>query len=521
MQKIVKYPIGIQDFGYLREYGFTYVDKTEYVYRLVNEGKYYFLSRPRRFGKSLMLSTIGAYLEGRRDLFKGLALDRLTDDWTPYPVIRIDLNNAMYDKPESVANHLGYVLSKYEKEYGINHIEKEISARFATLIREIHNITGHRVGILVDEYDKPLLAAIHDNDLADYYREVLKAFYGNLKTMDAHIRFAMLTGVARFSKVSIFSDLNNLRDISFVSSYAGICGLTETELESYFRDGIDNLASTFEILYTDCLEMLRRQYDGYHFSWPSPGVYNPWSVLNCLANQDVRDYWFESGTPTFLIKLLQKSHWPLHEVPMSKIDAQTLSTTGIMTQDPLVLLYQTGYLTIKSKNEFGEFILNYPNLEVRKSFLETLLNSYCKIGETSNEFTIANFVSEVRKGLTDEFMRRLQSLTAGVPYSEKGAAPEAHFHNVIYLVFTLMGIYTKMEQRTSNGRIDVTVETDRFVYIFEFKTDSSAQSAINQIIDKDYAGPFRSSDKEIILVGVNFDTATRRISGWETKIDSK
>ena len=509
-QKNIKYPVGIQSFAEIREGGYTYVDKTAIIYQLT-KGKFYFLSRPRRFGKSLLLSTLEAYYLGRRDLFEGLALDSLTEDWEPHPVFHLDLNNREYKDETSLLQEFNANLEQWEFIYGDEKKDRAPEERFAYLIRRAFEQTGKKVVILIDEYDKPLLNTISRPELADVYRSQLKAFYSNLKTMDACIEMAILTGVARFSKVSIFSDLNNLRDISFEKKFSAICGITSDELDKYFKAGVEKIAESRNLSYEEARELLRHNYDGYHFSIESPDIYNPFSLVNAFEKGDIGQFWFDSGTPSYLVELLNRDFLPYQDISPSEIDRNDLESAGLLSENPIPVFYQTGYLTIKSYDpEFDVYTLDYPNEEVKQGFLKFLMRSYIPAFNSIRGFSIPDFVRAVRRGDPEDFMKRLESLIASVPYAEKGSA-EAHFQNAIYLLFTLMGYYTRMEERTSDGRIDLKVDTDRYIYIFEFKIDSTSRAAIEQIEEKRYWLPDAVSDKEIILIGANFDTATRRL----------
>lgn len=508
----IKYPVGVQSFEKLRTEGFVYVDKTMYVHRLITTGGYYFLSRPRRFGKSLLLSTIEAYYKGRRDLFEGLALNSLTDDWEPHPILHLDLNNRQYKDESSLIAELNAHLEEWEAVYGNEKRHRAPEERFAYVIRRACEITGKKVVILVDEYDKPLLNAIDNPELAENYRSLLKTFYSNLKTMDAYIQLGFLTGVARFSKVSIFSDLNNLRDISFVDEYSAICGVTTEELNRYFRAGIEGLTKKLHISYAETLERLRLNYDGYHFSTESPDIYNPFGLMNVFANRKISAYWSNSGTPEFLVRLIKRDDWNISALAPTKIEVRKLESAGVTSTNPTPVLYQAGYLTIKGyDDEFDEYLLDYPNQEVRKSFWEDLVPTYLYSDSNQGSFSIREFISDVRNGNADAFMHRLETLIAGVPYSEKGSA-EAHFQNAIYLLFNLMGFYCKMEERTSNGRIDLLLETDRFIFIIEFKIDSTPKAAMDQILQRQYWLPYRLAGKKIIMIGANFDSNTLQLS---------
>lgn len=516
----IKYPIGVQDFEKLIEGGYVYVDKSAFVYDIVKNGGYYFLSRPRRFGKSLFLSTLEAYYRGCRHLFKGLALDTLTDRWESRPVLHLDFNNGNYESEERLLEKLDFQLTEWERSFDVASENKDFkqlspSLRFGRLIKDISEKTGKRIVILVDEYDKPLLHAIDHPELADKYRFILKLFYSNFKTMDRHIELAFLTGVARFSKVSIFSDLNNLRDISFEDNFASVCGISENELQEYFQVGIRELGGHLNESYDNVIALLRKHYDGYHFSKKSPDIFNPFSLLNSFIKNELGSYWFESGTPTYLVNLVRRMNLPFKNISPSEIDRNVLETAGLMESDAVPSFYQAGYLTIKDYDrDTNCYILDYPNEEVKEGFLKFLLQSYVPDMQTGSGFIMADFIKAVRNGNAERFMSSLQSLVAGVPYSEKGSA-EGHFQNIVYLLFTLLGFFARMEHRTSDGRIDLTVETSDYVYIFEFKVNSHLNEAMAQIKRKKYWLPYLSSGKDIFLIGANFDTATRRLSGWE------
>ena len=517
MASDIKYPVGVQSFREIREGGYLYVDKTAFISRLFN-GKYYFLSRPRRFGKSLLLSTIEAYYQGQRELFKGLAIDSLTDDWEPHPVLHLDLNNGSYINTNGLIEVLNIHLLEWEKRYEVRyHVDaSEVSPaiRFGEVIKAAYRLTGKKVVILIDEYDKPMLNTVDDEPLANQFRTMLKAFYGNLKTMDGYIEIAVLTGVARFSKVSIFSDLNNLRDISFEEDYAGICGITSEEVDRYFRPGIETVAAKEGSTPEAVRERLRRNYDGYHFAKVSPDIYNPFSLLNVFAKREMGAYWFESGTPTYLVRLIEREQWLLQDLAPVEIEKTRLESAGILSADPLPSLYQTGYLTIKDFDPiFKTYTLDYPNDEVRDGFMSFLVPYYIKPDGRPGRFSIKKFVTAILSGDAEGFMSLLADMLAGVPYSEKGSA-EAHFQNACYILFSLMGQFVAIEDRTSDGRIDLTVETPHRIYIFELKADSTPEAAMEQILRKKYWLKFQHSGKEIILIGANFDTRTRRLGGY-------
>ncbi len=379
-RKDTKYPIGIQSFEKLREENYLYVDKTPYVYDIVKDGGYYFLSRPRRFGKSLFLSTLEAYYEGRRDLFKGLALDPLTEEWEPYPVLHIDLNNGLYDSEKGLLDKLNLQLSEWERKNGLavppQSEEIPVSLRFGLLIEKLYERTGKKVVILVDEYDKPLLNTLDNPELNDAYRKILKSFYSNLKTQDKYIKLAFITGVARFSKVSIFSDLNNLEDISFAPEYSGICGVTSEELLTYFKEGIFELGATLGKSEEETVALLKKRYDGYHFSRTSPDIYNPFSLVNTFKREDPGSFWFESGTPTYLVTLLGKINRQFSDLAPVEMDRTELESAGLLDSNPVPVFYQSGYLTIKGYDrDVDSYLLDYPNEEVKEGFLKLYSSS--------------------------------------------------------------------------------------------------------------------------------------------------
>ena len=508
----MKYPIGIQSFSEIRTKGFVYVDKTSLLYRLVTEGKYYFLSRPRRFGKSLLLSTFEAYFEGRKELFEGLAISRLEEEWERYPILHLDLNTAKYDCREALERQLDFHLHQWEEVYGSESYEKDLWSRFQGVIRRACERTGHQVVILIDEYDKPLLQAIGNDALQSEYRSTLKAFYGALKSCDKYIRFAFLTGVTKFGKVSVFSDLNNLKDISFDRRYIEICGITEKELHDNFDQRVGELGAANGLSKDECYSRLKEDFDGYHFEYDTVGLYNPFSVLNTLDSCQFRDYWFETGTPSFLVQQLQKTDYPLARMTEEELTADTLNSIDIMDESPLPLLYQSGYLTITSYDkEFKSYLLGFPNREVREGFIRYLVPFYTPKTSQKAPFHIGNFIKEVRTGDAEGFMHRLESLFVGGDYQIMGNK-EIYFQNVIYVLFQLMGLYVDVERHTANGRMDIVMQTSDFVYIFELKIDQTADAALRQIEEKHYASAFAADSRHIYKIGVNFSTEKRTIS---------
>jgi hypothetical protein len=515
MEALKNLPIGVQNFESLRRDGYLYVDKTEQLYRLAHEGRYYFLSRPRRFGKSMLLSTLHAYFAGQKDLFEGLAIERLEKDWTVYPVLHLDLNTENYTTAEALENKLNVALTAWEKLYGRNEVEMSLPSRFEGVIQRACEKTGQRVVILVDEYDKPILQAIHDEKLQDDYRAILKSFYGALKSTDGYIRFALLTGVAKFSKVSVFSDLNNLEDISMVAPYASLCGITDEEIDTQLVPYVQRLADAMGQSYEEVREELRLRYDGYHFRPNSEGVYNPFSLLNTFKRDEFRNYWFETGTPSYLVYLLKKYHYNLEHMATAVVDADTLNSIDPQSDNPIPVIYQSGYLTIRDYNpRFKSYVLGFPNQEVEEGFLNFLLPHYARIPSGQTAFQIMNFVQEVESGQTDAFLKRLSVLFADTPY-ELVKDLENHYQNVLFILTKLLGFYVKAEYHTSEGRIDLLLQTDDFTYVMEFKLDGTAEEALRQIEDKHYALPFEGdAHRKLVKVGVNFSSATRNIERW-------
>ena len=508
------YPIGIQNFEKLRNDGCVYVDKTALMYKMVKEGNYYFLSRPRRFGKSLLISTLEAYFLGKKEFFEGLAVAELEKDWVEYPVLHLDLNTEKYDSIEVLNNKLSGTLKLWEEQYGRDESEKSLPMRFEGIIRRAKEKTGRNVVILVDEYDKPMLQAIGNEELQKAYRDTLKSFYGALKSMDGCIRFALMTGVTKFGKVSVFSDLNNLKDISMSQYYYNICGITEEELHHYFDEEIEQLARTNNQTKDEAYEKLKEEYDGYHFTYDTPGMYNPFSILWTLSERRYGSYWFETGTPTFLVELLQKTDYNLEQ--MANVEADSDMLGSIFNDDnPIPVIYQSGYLTIKSyDNRFGIYKLGFPNREVEDGFMKYLLKYYTAKKNSNSAFEISRFVADIESGNAEGFMQRLQSFFAGAKFDQIAKDTENWFQNVVFIVTTLCGLYIEAEHQTSNGRIDLVMKTDKYVYVMELKYDGTPEEALRQIDDKGYALPWQADGRKVIKVGANFSSELRRLSGW-------
>ena len=510
----MKYPIGIQNFEKLCNEGYVYVDKTAKLYELADRGCYYFLGRPRRFGKSLLLSTFSAYFSGRKDLFKGLAIEGLEKEWSEYPVLYLDLNTGKYDSKQGLEEILNDTLSRWETLYGSSPTEANFELRFKGIVERACLQSGKRVVILVDEYDKPLLQAIDKPELQEEYRSMLKAFYGVLKTQDKYIRFGFLTGVTKFSHVSIFSDLNNLKDISMDCRYADICGITEKELHKYFDGSIRELAEANGISFEEASKQLKEWYDGYHFCENSEGVYNPFSLLNAFDSQKFNDYWFETGTPSFLVKLLQENNYELNSLQGRKVSGLNLRAVDSMRTNPIPVLYQSGYLTISGYDEvLRKYILDYPNEEVERGFIDYLVPCYTSIEKGGRDSLLDEFIESVNAGEPEEFLIRLQAMLADNDYRVAGKK-ELYFQNVIYVVFKLLGFYAEVERATSRGRIDITIQTQDYIYILELKLDQKAEEALEQIKEKGYAQPFQRDSRKLFLIGVNFSSETRTVAEW-------
>ncbi|WP_291529313.1 ATP-binding protein [Bacteroides sp. UBA939] len=508
------YPIGIQHFESLRKDGYMYIDKTALIYKLVKTGKYYFLSRPRRFGKSLLISTLRAYFEGKKELFEGLAMEQLEKDWTRHPVLHLDLNIEKYDVPESLDRILNEALVRWEKVYGAEPSETSFSLRFAGIIRRACEQTGQRVAVLIDEYDKPLLQAIGNEELQKSLRNTLKPFYGTLKSQDEYIKFVMLTGVTRFGKVSVFSDLNNLKDISMSKHYVELCGITEQEIHDNLEEELHTLADSQDMTYEEVCSELKICYDGYHFAANSIGMYNPFSLLNTFDRNEFGSYWFATGTPTYLVELLIRHNCNLADITLDETPSSVLEGIDSTDTDPIPVIYQSGYLTIKKYDkEFDSYRLGFPNREVEEGFTKFLLPFYANTNAGDSSFGIKKFVQEVRVGDCDAFFRRLQSLFSDTPY-ELVRDLELHYQNVLFIVFKLVGFYVKAEYHTSAGRIDLVLQTDKFIYVMEFKLDGTAEEALQQINEKQYARPFEHDSRQLFKIGVNFSAKTRNIEKW-------
>ena len=520
-----KLPIGIQSFEKLISEGYKYIDKTERIYQLAQNSKHYFLSRPRRFGKSLLVSTLEAYFLGKKELFKGLAIESLEKEWVEYPVLHLDLNSGEYKEEAGLGFVLNDSLLQWESVYGTRESEVTLSLRFKGIIRRAYEKTGKKVVVLVDEYDKPLISTIADKELQDKHRTTLKDFYSVMKTCDEYIRFSLLTGVTKFSKVSIFSDLNNFDDISRDVAYYDICGITESELRTEFYTEVEAMAERLKCGIDEAFSELKELYDGYRFSEEdtfedngeekeTEGIYNPYSLLNALNKKKFGSYWFETGTPSFLVDMLRTERYEPKDLDGIVVSDSVMS---IANKDELTLvqyLFQTGYLTIKDYDQrLRRYTLGYPNKEVEEGFLNCLASYYSRPSTPESEFDIGSFVVSLESGNVEEFIIRLQAFMASIPY-EMIPSSERHVQNVMYLLSTLCGFYCEVESHTNKGRIDLSIKTPEYIYVIELKYDCSAQEALDQIKEKGYAEPFASDSRELICLGINYSSAERNINEW-------
>ena len=511
----IVYPIGIQSFVEIRSLGSIYVDKTALVHELVDTGKYYFLSRPRRFGKSLLISTLHEYFIGNRAIFKGLAIDRLEPgEWPCHPVLHIDFNGQLYDSKTSVGEVLESCLREWEREYGASDASMSYALRFGAVIKNAVEKTGRQVVVLIDEYDKPILDVLGDKELEENNREVLRSFYSVMKSQDANLRFVMLTGVGKLPQMNVFSGLNNIEDISMNPIYSTICGVTEPELREYFGKGVSDLAEANGLTVAETYEALKANYDGYHFAGDMRDVYNPYSLLTALKNRMITDSWYRTGTPTHLIKMLKRTDVPIKNLDGSPCTFTRLTEGNVTGDDIIATLYYTGYLTIKQYNRaMNSVILGYPNGEVRRGFLDNVLALSTNVNAGESSTLVLELAMTVQSGDIAGYLEKLRSFFADFPY-ELIKRNEAHYQDVIYCITKLLGFYVQAEYRTSSGRADMILGTKEAVYVFEFKLDAGADAAMSQIDAKEYALPFAADGRRVVKVAVSFSSETRNIAEW-------
>ena len=508
------YPIGIQTFEVIRKDGYIYVDKTNLIHKLAQTGKYYFLSRPRRFGKSLLVSTMEAYFSGRKDLFEGLAIAGLEKDWIQHPVLRLDLSGKAYDSSDVLLKVLDDSLSKWEILYGAVNRSDVPGLRFGNVIEAAYNKTGRPVVILVDEYDKPIVDSLGNDELSETFRNQLQGFYSVMKSKDAFIKFGFLTGVTKIGKLSVFSGLNNLKDISMDARYTSICGISGEELKQNFSESIKELAEANGMTQDACLSKLATMYDGYHFRQGSPGIYNPFSLLNTFDSLDFKKYWFFTGTPSFLVKYLATGNYTLSDISGIEVPSSVLAGVNSSRPDVITLLYQSGYLTILDYDQrIDYYTLDYPNKEVADGFLESLSEYFTPVTTHASTLSVRKFVEDITSGNVDMLMRRFTAFFADMDYQIQGKA-ELYFQNTMYVMLKLMGQQVQVERHTSNGRIDVLIETPKYVYIIELKRDKDPQDALDQIDEKGYDWPFQADGRKVFKIGATFSTQTRRLENW-------
>ena len=519
----MKYPIGIQSFDRIIEEGYVYVDKTGMIYELVHGGSIYFLSRPRRFGKSLLISTLEDYFLGHKDLFKGLAIDSLEKEWTVYPVFHVDFNSTNFTKEGMLELKLNYLLSRWEQQYNLPSSEGclDIGDRFAEVIRAVHEQTDRRAVVLIDEYDKPMLDVMDvDPALEERHRNVLKGFYSVFKGADRHLRFVLLTGVTKFSQVSVFSGFNQPKDISMDARYEALCGITQEEIERYFSRPVADMAVDYRCSPGEMKLRLKQHYDGYHFSKCMTDVYNPFSLLNALDSRSVDDFWFRSGTPTYLIRLLSHFNENLNELTGKYYRPEEFVDYKADVEKPLPMIYQSGYLTIKGYDiDFNTFLLDFPNNEVKNGFLTMLASSYLKPSEETGVW-VRDVVTALRRGEVDRLRTLFTSFLSGIPYTmrrkENETERERYFQYTFYLIMRMVSVYTVyVEKVQSQGRVDCVVETPMYIYIFEFKLDGTAAEAIQQIRSKGYALEYSADPRRVYQIGASFSSETGTISDWQ------
>ena len=508
-------PVGIQTYSEIVDRNCLYIDKTEYIYRMVNHSKYIFLSRPRRFGKSLLVSTLQAYFEGKKELFKGLYIDSVEKDWTEYPVLKFSLASAKHTDVEQLKRFLGTILEREEKKWGITAPKVDPNDRLHDLILTAYEQTGKQAVVLIDEYDAPLLDVSHQGTLLDEMRQVMRNFYSPLKDCDPYLRFVFITGITKFSQLSIFSELNNLRNISMEEGFAAICGITKEEVITQMADYIGQMAEKNKKTHDEMLAALTRQYDGYHFTMPSPDIFNPFSLMLAFAKNKIGNYWFESGTPTFLIaKLKEFNVLPSMLKPTSSISAAFDAPTENMTS-VIPLLYQAGYYTIKDYNEDADlYMLDIPNQEIRIGLMQSLLPNYVQVDTYKGFSAVAEMYLALLKDDLNEMLSLLQAYLLTIPQCDN-TNYEGHYQQLLYVIFSLLGRYVDVEVRTSSGRVDMVMNSGKALYLFELKLNKSAEAAMNQINLKNYPSRFALSGLPIVKVGLNFDLERHTIVDWK------
>lgn len=512
------YPIGIQTFSEIREKDYLYIDKTEYVYRMTHaDSKYVFLSRPRRFGKSLLTSTLHAYFEGRKELFEGLAMEGLEKEWVAYPVLHFDVSMAKHVDEARLNRMLDFLLSGYEDRYDCHIGEKDVNIRLANLIQCAYKRTGRQVVVLIDEYDAPLLDVMHEEENLPVLRNVMRNFYSPLKACDPYLRYVFLTGITKFSQLSIFSELNNIKNISMDGSYSAICGITQEEMLTQMNHDLELLARRMQITCLELVARLRDNYDGYHFTYPSPDIYNPFSLLNAFADGKIGSYWFGSGTPTYLIEMLNKYHVKPQQIGGRKVISESFDAPTERMTDITPLLYQSGYITIKDYSELTElYTLDIPNKEVRMGLMKSLLPGYLHQHTTDGLTTVALLFEAIAGERMDEALRLLQTFLSTIPKCDN-TDYEGHYQSLLYTIFSLLGMYVDVEVRTPRGRVDMVMRTKTTLYVVELKLDKTADAAMNQINLRDYPERFALCGLPVMKVAIGFDRERHTISDWQIR----
>ena len=510
------YPIGIQTFSKIREGNYLYIDKTEYVYRMTHSASsYMFLSRPRRFGKSLLTSTLHSYFSGRKELFHGLAMEKLEKEWTEYPVLHFDMSTAKHADSEQLLQELNLKLYGYEQIYGRLEEEVNPNQRLMGLIKRAYEQTGKKVVVLIDEYDAPLLDVVHERENLDVLRNIMRNFYSPLKACDPYLRYVFLTGITKFSQLSIFSELNNIKNISMDEPYAAICGISEDEIRLQMKDDLGGLAKKLEITPEEALMKLKENYDGYHFTSPSPDIYNPFSLLNAFADGKFGSYWFGSGTPTYLVKMLDKFGVKPSEIGRRQLKSSVFNAPTETMTDAVPLLYQSGYITIKDYNKMLDlYTLDIPNKEVRLGLMESLLPYYVNNKTPEATTMVAYLFYDIQNGDMDAALHRLQEFLSTIPYCDNTRF-EGHYQQVFYIIFSLLGYYVDVEVRTPRGRVDIVLRTKTTLYVMELKLDKSAGEAMEQIDLKNYPERFALCGLPVVKVAVSFDSERCTIGDWE------
>ena len=516
-KRLKRLPVGIQTFSNTIEDDMLYIDKTEYIWNMIHLSKYIFLSRPRRFGKSLLVSTLQAYFEGRKDLFKGLFIETVEKEWTAYPVLRFDMSMGKHMEKDQLERYLGNRLVEYEVKYGITNPATDSNDRLTALIQAAYKQTGKKVVILIDEYDAPLLDVVHEDTQLPILRNVMRNFYSPLKDCDPYLQFVFLTGITKFSQLSIFSELNNLTNISMFPEFAGICGITKEEVLTQMQDYIGRMAQANEWTIEETISQLKQQYDGYHFTWPSPDLFNPFSLLNAFNVNRLENFWFSSGTPTYLIEMLRKFHVVPSKIGGGRTLASAFDAPTERMKSILPLLYQSGYITIKDYNTASTlYTLDIPNNEIRVGLMESLLPNY--VAEHADECgtTIGDMYVALLNEDLDEMFSLLQEYLLTVPYCDN-ANSEGHYQQLLYVIFSLFGRYVEVEVHTPTGRVDIVMKTAKALYVFELKLNKSAEAAMKQIDLKKYASKFALCGLPIVKVGINFDPERRTIGDWKVE----